>query len=182
MFKWPTPSNDVYKRVKWVADGNGQKCLTLTKLQKSDAGLYTCEMWKGWDRVAAKNISLRIKGKTFYYFLFTLQANISLVSHMICYDLADCKVLEPVKAAPSMPAKLNCPVNMTSGQQEPQNISWAIQKGDMRESLDSTKAKTDGTSLTFQSVNTSDSGWYTCSYTLGKTQRCFDTNLQVQGQ
>ncbi|XP_005738479.1 uncharacterized protein LOC102208344 isoform X1 [Pundamilia nyererei] len=153
MFKWPTPSNDVYKRVKWVADGNGQKCLTLTKLQKSDAGLYTCEMWKGWDRVAAKNISLRIK---------------------------DCKVLEPVKAAPSMPAKLNCPVNMTTGQQEPQNISWAIQKGDMRESLDSSKAKTDGTSLTFQSVNTSDSGWYTCSYTLGKTQRCFDTNLQVQ--
>lgn len=72
IFKWPTASKDVNKRVKWVADGNGQKCLTLTKPQKSDQGLYTCETWKGWDRVAAKNISLKIKGKTFYYFIFIL--------------------------------------------------------------------------------------------------------------
>ncbi|XP_030606673.1 uncharacterized protein LOC115795047 [Archocentrus centrarchus] len=147
IYKWLSKNN---QPSKWEVDGNEQKCLFLRKSQKSDEGLYTCEMWEGWDLILAKNISLKIK---------------------------DCKILESVKAAPSRFAQLNCPVNITLG---PQNISWAMQKGNSRFSIDSKRAKPNGTTLIFQSVTHSDGGWYRCSYMLGQTQRCFDTNLHVQ--
>ncbi|XP_008294733.1 uncharacterized protein LOC103368218 isoform X2 [Stegastes partitus] len=149
MFMWPKKRQDA-KRVKWEADGDGRGCLYLLKLQKSDEGLYTCEIWQGWDIVLTKNVSLRVK---------------------------DCKGLPPVTAAPSTSVQLSCPVNVTSGQK---NVSWGLQKGNSHVTLDSNRVKINGTSLAIQSVTTGDSGWYRCSHTLGKTQRCFVTNLQVQ--
>ncbi|XP_031154813.1 uncharacterized protein LOC116049369 [Sander lucioperca] len=140
------------KRVKWQADGNGQMSLYLTKSQKSDEGLYGCKIWQGWDCVSVKNISLKVK---------------------------DCKVLQAVKAAPSTPVNLNCPVDTTSGQ-GPQNISWAIVKGGNPVSVNSKRLVIDGTSLAIQSVHYNDSNWYRCNYVLGKTQRCFEINLRVQ--
>ncbi|XP_031708344.1 uncharacterized protein LOC116386358 isoform X2 [Anarrhichthys ocellatus] len=88
------------ERVKWDADRNVS--LFLTKTQLSDEGLYGCEIWQGWDCIHVKNISIKVR---------------------------DCKTLQAVKASPGSPVNLNCPVNVTSGQQGPQNISWAMLKG-----------------------------------------------------
>ncbi|XP_078108016.1 uncharacterized protein LOC144519008 [Sander vitreus] len=140
------------KRVKWQADGNGQMSLYLTKSQKSDEGLYGCKIWQGWDCVSVKNISLKVK---------------------------DCKFLQAVKAAPSTPVNLNCPVDTTSGQ-GPQNISWAIVKGGNPVSVNSKRLVINGTSLAIRSVHYSDSNWYRCNYVLGKKLRCFEINLRVQ--
>lgn len=51
-------------RVKWTPGEDGHMSLVLTKLHKSDEGLYGCEIWEGWDRLLVKNISLKVKGKT----------------------------------------------------------------------------------------------------------------------
>ncbi len=59
------------ERVKWEADGNGQMSLFLTKLQKSDEGLYSCEIWQGWDCILVKNIILKVKGKFTHFFVFS---------------------------------------------------------------------------------------------------------------
>ncbi|XP_074510068.1 uncharacterized protein LOC141779223 [Sebastes fasciatus] len=141
------------ERVKWQADGNGQMSLFMTKSQKSDEGLHGCEIWQGWDCILVKNISLKVK---------------------------DCKTLQAVKAAPNTPVNLTCPVEMTSGQQGPQNISWAMLLGGDPVSVNSKRAEMKGTSLAIQSVIYTDSGWYRCKYMLGQTQRCFDMNLLVQ--
>ncbi|XP_010792846.1 uncharacterized protein [Notothenia coriiceps] len=140
------------QRVKWQADKNGQMSITLTKSQKSDEGLYGCEIWKGWDSILVKNISLKVK---------------------------DCKNLKPVKAALSTSVTLNCPVDITAGQQGPPNISWSMLKGGNPVPFNSKSAAINGKSVTIQSMNDNDSGWYRCNYTLDQTQRCFDINLLV---
>ncbi|XP_032374260.1 uncharacterized protein LOC116691051 [Etheostoma spectabile] len=140
------------KRVKWQTDGNGQMSLYLTKSQKSDEGLYICEIWKGWDCVSVKTISLKVK---------------------------DCKILQAVKAAPNTPVNLTCPVDTTSGQ-GPQNISWAIVKGGNPVSIISKRLVIDGTSLAIQSVDYKDNNWYRCNYLIGETLPCFEIYLGVQ--
>lgn len=50
------------ERVKLEHNGR----ILLTKLQQSDEGLYTCEVWRDWDRILVKNISLKIKGEVVY--------------------------------------------------------------------------------------------------------------------
>ncbi|XP_031708343.1 uncharacterized protein LOC116386358 isoform X1 [Anarrhichthys ocellatus] len=139
------------ERVKWDADRNVS--LFLTKTQLSDEGLYGCEIWQGWDCIHVKNISIKVR---------------------------DCKTLQAVKASPGSPVNLNCPVNVTSGQQGPQNISWAMLKGGNPKSLDSERVEMNGMSLAIQSVHDSDSGWYTCKHVLGQTQRCFEIYLRVR--
>lgn len=52
------------ERVKLEHNENGR--ILLTKLQQSDEGLYTCEVWQDWDRILVKNISLKIKGEVVY--------------------------------------------------------------------------------------------------------------------
>ncbi|XP_054477962.1 uncharacterized protein LOC129109846 [Anoplopoma fimbria] len=148
-----TPKFQDAKRVKWDADGNQEVSLLLTKTQLSDAGLYGCEIWQGWDCIHVKNIFLKVK---------------------------DCKTLPAVKVTPSTPLNLNCPVDITSGQQRPQNISWAMLPSGNPVPFNSERVDINQTSLAFQSVNKSDSGWYRCTYVLGQTQRCFEFNLQVQ--
>ncbi|XP_076594171.1 CXADR-like membrane protein [Chaetodon auriga] len=148
-----TPKIRDAERVKWEADGKGQMSLFLTKLQKSDEGLYSCEIWRGWECMLVKNISLKVK---------------------------ECKPLQAVKTAPGTPINLSCSVDMTSGQQGPQNVSWVMLKGGNPVPVNSKKAEINGTSLAIHSVNYSDSGWYRCKYMLGQTQRCFDIYLLVQ--
>ncbi|XP_070823491.1 CXADR-like membrane protein [Chaetodon trifascialis] len=148
-----TPKIQDAERVKWEADGKGQMSLFLTKLQKSDEGLYSCEIWHGWDCILVKNISLKVK---------------------------ECKVLQAVKTAPGRPINLSCSVDMTSGQQGPQDVSWVMLKGGNPVPVNSTRAEINGTSLAIHSVNYSDSGWYRCKYMLGQALRCFDVYLQVQ--
>ncbi|KAI9536507.1 hypothetical protein NQZ68_032302 [Dissostichus eleginoides] len=140
------------QHVKWQADKNGQMSITLTKSQKSDEGLYGCEIWKGWDSILVKNISLKVK---------------------------DCKNLQPVKAALSTPVTLTCPVDIAAGQQGPSNISWAMLKGGNPVPFNSKSVAINGTSVTIQSMNNTDSGWYRCNYMLDKTQHCFEINLLV---
>ncbi|XP_044063532.1 uncharacterized protein LOC122881407 [Siniperca chuatsi] len=148
-----TPKFQDAEHVKLEADGNGQMSLFLTKLQKSDEGLYSCEIWQGWDCILVRNISLKVK---------------------------ECKTLQAVKAVPSTPVNLNCPVNITSGQQIPQNFSWVMLKGGNPVLFNSTRVESKGRSLDIHSVNYTDSGWYRCKYILGQTQRCFDINLLIQ--
>ncbi|XP_036930197.1 uncharacterized protein LOC119006013 isoform X1 [Acanthopagrus latus] len=141
------------ERVRWEADADGQMRLLLTKVQRSDEGLYGCEIWLAWDLVHAKNISLKVK---------------------------ECKTLKAVKAAPGPRVNLRCPVNITSGQQGARNVSWVMLKGASPVSIKSEGVEINGTSLAIQSVDYSDSGWYRCMYMVGQTQRCFDVNLLVQ--
>lgn len=70
-----TPKSPDAERVRWEADANGQMCLLLTKVQRSDEGLYGCEIWLAWDLVHAKNMSLKVKGKITHFTLlyFTLR-------------------------------------------------------------------------------------------------------------
>lgn len=49
-------------RAKWKSDGNGSHSLFLTKVIKSDIGLYSCEIWGGWDPISVQNTSLTVKG------------------------------------------------------------------------------------------------------------------------
>ncbi|XP_034552809.1 uncharacterized protein LOC117822274 isoform X2 [Notolabrus celidotus] len=138
-------------RVKWQANEQGHMCLFITKVQKSDEGMYSCEICKGWDCTLDKNIYLKVK---------------------------ECKALQPVNVKPSTRASLHCEVDVTSGQQGPQNISWEKLKGGHSVSV-SRPAESNETSLVIQSVSQSDSGWYRCKYMLGQTERCFEIKLQV---
>ncbi|XP_049440531.1 uncharacterized protein LOC125893710 isoform X4 [Epinephelus fuscoguttatus] len=148
-----TPEFQDAERVKLKADANGQMSVTLTKSRKSDEGLYRCEIWQGWECILVKNISLRVR---------------------------DCKVPAAVTAAPSTPFNLNCPVEITSKQQGPQNISWAMLIGGKPVPITSKGVVVNETALAFQSVNYSDSQWYRCEYMLRQTRRCFDIKLLVQ--
>ncbi|KAK9513646.1 hypothetical protein VZT92_027162 [Zoarces viviparus] len=146
-----TPKLQDAQRVKWDADRN--LSLFLTKTLASDEGLYGCETWHGWDCIHVKNISIKVR---------------------------DCKTLQAVKASPGAPVNLNCPVDVTSGQQGAQNISWAMLKGGNRKPLDSERVEMNGASLAIQSVHDSDTGWYTCEQVFGQTQRCFEIYLRVK--
>ncbi|CAJ1061679.1 uncharacterized protein LOC117822274 isoform X2 [Xyrichtys novacula] len=138
------------ERAKWEADKPGQMSLVLTKLQRADEGMYSCEICKDWDCTLVRNITLKVKY---------------------------CTVLEAVRAADETPVSLPCSVGVTSGQQGPQNISWERVKGDNTVPVVSETAKSE--TLKFPSVSHSDSGWYRCKYKLGKTPNCSEINLQV---
>lgn len=58
------------EHVQWRANGNGEMSIYLTRVSKSDEGLYSCEIWQGWDCIVAINISLKVKGNITQSVLF----------------------------------------------------------------------------------------------------------------
>ncbi|XP_037836092.1 V-set and immunoglobulin domain-containing protein 1-like isoform X2 [Kryptolebias marmoratus] len=148
IFEWPKEAREA-QRVSVEDDRNGQKCFFLKSLQKSDEGLYSCEVWKGWDITEVKNISLKVK---------------------------DCRTLDSKKATVGLPFKLTCQVNSTT---PPPVVSWVKVKGNKDVSVNDTRVHTNGVFLTIQGVADSDSGWYRCNYVVGQSQRCAMINLQV---
>lgn len=61
---WPGTTKGQHDRwMKWRPGEDGHMSLHLSKLKQSDEGLYGCEIWKDWDLVYGKNISLKLKGK-----------------------------------------------------------------------------------------------------------------------
>lgn len=66
-----TPKFQDAARVRWQANEHGKMFLFLTKLQKSDEGLYSCEVCTGWDCEFLRNVSLKVKGKVLY-FIFSI--------------------------------------------------------------------------------------------------------------
>ncbi|KAJ0066060.1 hypothetical protein NL108_001289 [Boleophthalmus pectinirostris] len=55
-----TPEFSNAKRIKLQLKDR-QNVLLLTKVQKSDEGVYNCEIWSGWECILAKNFTLKIK-------------------------------------------------------------------------------------------------------------------------
>lgn len=53
------------ERAEWRPDGKGDLSLGLTRLHPSDKGLYSCEFWRGWDRINVRNTSLTFKGQIY---------------------------------------------------------------------------------------------------------------------
>lgn len=80
MFAWPEKIQGA-KRIKWRHDGNGNVSLYLTNVTKSDEGLYSCEVCKGWECTLVKNISFKVKGKITHFILLILQLNPTYVLH-----------------------------------------------------------------------------------------------------
>ncbi|XP_024123879.1 uncharacterized protein LOC112143883 isoform X1 [Oryzias melastigma] len=87
--------------------------------------------------------------------------------------IKDCNFLQPVKAAPGSTAKLQCETTSESSK-----INWEKLKGKKQV----TTAENINGSLVFQSVNSTDGGWYRCTFKLRERQRCYDVNLLIQAE
>uniref|UniRef100_A0AAV2MB22 Ig-like domain-containing protein n=1 Tax=Knipowitschia caucasica TaxID=637954 RepID=A0AAV2MB22_KNICA len=48
------------ERVKLDTQKNGSNVLTLNNVQKADAGVYSCEVWVGWNCIFSKTVTLKI--------------------------------------------------------------------------------------------------------------------------
>ncbi|XP_034030934.1 uncharacterized protein LOC117514532 isoform X2 [Thalassophryne amazonica] len=92
----------------------------------------------------------------------------------ITSECTDVKTIQAVKAAPGTQVRLSCPINKTSGRVG--NITWLKVKG----GLESMIFNSNNTTLTIQTVSSSDSGLYRCKHSLGQSQHCFDIHLHVQ--
>ncbi|XP_056901404.1 uncharacterized protein LOC130532669 isoform X1 [Takifugu flavidus] len=144
------------ERVEWRPDGKRNLSLWLTRVQPSDTGLYSCEIWRGWDRVNVRNTSLTFK---------------------------ECSGLPAVRAVKGASVNLTCPLDdKMATLPGPINVSWVMLKVAKPLPIASERAEVNGTSLSFRSVVGKDASWYRCNYTLGDGHRCYDINLQVQGQ
>lgn len=171
IFEWPSESLQTDK-VVWKEDGDGNMCVFLKNPGQLDAGLYTEEVWKGWKLIEKKYIQLKVKSNFFIKCSIYWLINVCIFSFIWFNHLSDCKVLQAVMAAPGYPLTLKC--NPTS---ESSNITWAKLKGQEQVLI---RERNDGP-LVFQSVNTSDAGWYRCTFMLSQRQHCHDINLVIQG-
>ncbi|XP_075883079.1 uncharacterized protein LOC142888544 isoform X3 [Nelusetta ayraudi] len=138
--------------IKWRPGEDGHMSLHLSKLKKSDVALYSCEIWKDWDRVYVKNITLKLK---------------------------ECKTERVVNASFGSRFELKCPFN-ESLNEEPSSISWFLLQAGNPAPLQSNRTEKKGLLLIFQSLDGSDRNWYRCEYNLGGSQRCFEFNLQTK--
>lgn len=168
------------ERVQLRPDGNGNYSLSLTKLQKSDEGVYSCEIWSGWNCVDVRNTSLTIKGEIYG------NSQRSQINGMSCKEMSpfsECKILQAVKAVPGTSVNLSCPLDEAGATQRgATNASWAMLKAAKPVKVTSEGAKVNGPLLSFRAVGKKDFSWYRCNYTQEHAQRCYDINLQVQGQ
>ncbi|XP_032414130.1 uncharacterized protein LOC116717117 [Xiphophorus hellerii] len=150
IFEYPKKSQDA-KRVNLEANRKGQTCVFLKTSQRSDAGSYDFEIWKGWDKIMVTHISLKVK---------------------------DCRNLKPEVAKPGQNVSLNCSVD---GETAPSNVTWAKMKGSDSVPVTLPRIEMKGISLTIKSVSDSDTGWYKCDYILGQSRRCSKINLRFRG-
>lgn len=78
---------------------------------------------------------------------------------------------------------LSCPLDETAATQRgAADVSWVMLKAVKTVPVTSQRAEINGSSLSFRSVGKKDTSWYRCSYKQEQAQRCYDINLQVQGQ
>uniref|UniRef100_H3C4I9 Immunoglobulin domain-containing protein n=1 Tax=Tetraodon nigroviridis TaxID=99883 RepID=H3C4I9_TETNG len=86
------------ERVNLRPDENGTHFISLTTLQESDEGLYSCEIWSGWNCIHVQNTTLKIK---------------------------ECKTLQAVQAVQGTTANLSCPLGETAATQRgATHVSW----------------------------------------------------------
>ncbi|TNN02461.1 hypothetical protein fugu_009948 [Takifugu bimaculatus] len=169
------------ERVEWRPDGKRNLSLWLTRVQPSDTGLYSCEIWRGWDRVNIRNTSLTFKGEIY------CNPQHSFVDKPCALKrnapLPECSGLPAVRAVKGASVNLTCPLDdKMATLPGPINVSWVMLKVAKPLPIASERAEVNGTSLSFRSVVGKDASWYRCNYTLGDGHRCYDINLQVQGQ
>lgn len=74
--------------------------------------------------------------------------------------------------------ELKCPGNVTVSR----DISWFWLNAGTPGRVPPERAKEDGLSLHFHTLDDSARGWYRCKYNIGETQRCFEFNLQNKGK
>lgn len=159
----------------------GDMALKLRKLRKSHEGLYSCEIWKGWDRVHISNTTLKFKGKIcLYVYIFLISLQKKYTSVLRLWPLSECSTFGVVKALLGSSFDLECPVNTSSGAHS--NISWsslyAGEPGDVQHG----RAEISGLVLHFHTVEDVDRKWYRCTYDLGGTRRCFEFKLEIKGK
>lgn len=169
------------ERVEWRPDGKRNLSLRLTRVQPSDTGLYSCEIWRGWDRVNVRNTSLTFKGQIY------CNPQRSFVDKPCALKrnapLPECPGLPAVRVVKGASVNLTCPLDdKMATLPGPINVSWVMLKVAKTLPIASERAEVSGTSLSFRSVVGKDASWYRCNYTLGDGHRCYDINLQVQGQ
>lgn len=79
------------ERVELKPDGNTTHFLSLTKLQNSDEGLYSCEIWSGWNCIDVQNTSLKIKGKIY------CNSQHSQINSISCKELSPFQSAKPCR-------------------------------------------------------------------------------------
>lgn len=92
ILSWPkTPNVPDAERVQLRPDGNKTYSLSLTKLQTSDEGLYSCEIWSGWNCIDVRNMSLKIKGKIY------CNSQYSQINSMSCKEMSPFQSAKPCR-------------------------------------------------------------------------------------
>ncbi|XP_072317359.1 uncharacterized protein [Eucyclogobius newberryi] len=147
---WPEiPELPNAGRIKWITNEDVPNVLTLTKVQTSDGGDYSCEIWNGWKCLLAKNFTLKIKRCPSQVKAVALGSFVTL----------DCLVGDQARV-------------------EDQSWTWHMLKSGNPDLL-TDRFQVNGSTVSLKSASGSDSGWYRCQYRLGDNQRCMDINLQV---
>lgn len=71
---------------------------------------------------------------------------------------------------------------MAATQQGAIDVSWVMLKAAKTVPVTAERAEINGSSLSFRAVSEKDTSWYRCNYKKEQARRCYDINLQVQGQ
>lgn len=145
--------------------------------------MYSCEIWKGWERVHIKNIFLKVRGKhlpLYFHLSYFPTKKYTFVLCLWSWPLSECKVEVVVNVSFGSSFELKCPVNESLA--APSNISWFWLPTGTPGPVPFGRAKKKGLLLHFHSVDDIDRGWYRCEYNIGRTQRCFEFNLQRKGK
>lgn len=168
----------VSQHEKWMPGADMP--LKLSKLKESHEGVYSCEIWRGWDCVHKRNINSKVSfAITFTPFYFPAKKYTSVVC-LWSRPLSECKFEGGLNVPFGSSFKMKCPVNELWG--APSNISWFLLNAGTPGPVRSERAKEEGLLLHFHSVDDRDGRWYRCKYNIGGTKRCFEFNLQTKSK